>query len=309
MGVIFLKKMTMLALAAVLLIGTTACSKKAEQGQNSIANTSFMHLHGLGYSADGKRLFIPVHNGLQVYADGSWSEGPGEKHDYMGFTAVDDGFYSSGHPAPGSKYKNPLGLVKSTNDGKTVSVLALEGEVDLHGMTAGYRSHTLYVVNPEPNSKMKQAGLFYSKDEGKTWTNSPATGLQGQMTAIAAHPSDASIATVGTTTGVYLSRDYGQTFTPLFPEQPVTALTFTDSGNALVATSGPDASLLEINIESKQPLTIQTPSKDTITYVVQNPANPNELAIATEPKNVYLSTDRGTTWIQIADKGKTINRK
>ncbi|KKC49605.1 glycosyl hydrolase [Paenibacillus sp. D9] len=305
----FLKKMTMLALAAVLLIGTTACSKKAEQGPNSNASTTFMHLHGLGYSADGKRLFIPVHNGLQLYADGLWSEGPGVKHDYMGFTAVDDGFYSSGHPAPGSKFKNPLGLVKSTNDGKTITVLALEGEVDLHGMTAGYRSHVLYVVNPEPNTKMKQAGLFYSKDEGKTWTSSPATGLQGQMMAIAAHPSDAAIAAVGTTTGAFLSKDYGQRFTALVPEQPVSALAFTDSGNVLVATSGPNASLIEINIESKQSLVIQTPSKDTITYVVQNPANPKELAIATEPKDVFLSTDRGATWIQIADKGKTINRK
>ncbi|WP_442951507.1 F510_1955 family glycosylhydrolase [Paenibacillus sp. GYB004] len=294
--------MTMLALATVLLIGITACSKKAEQGPNSNASTTFMHLHGLGYSADGKRLFIPVHNGLQVYADGSWNEG-------MGFTAVDDGFYSSGHPAPGSKYKNPLGLVKSTNDGKTITVLALEGEVDLHGMTAGYRTHTLYLANPELNSKMKQSGLFYSKDEGKTWTNSPATGLKGQMTAIAAHPSDASIAAVGTTTGAYLTRDYGQRFTPLVPEQPVSALTFTDSGNVLAATSGPNAALLEINIESKQSLAIQMPSKDTITYVVQNPANPKELALATEPKDVYLSTNRGATWIQIAEKGKTINLK
>ncbi|WP_231571553.1 F510_1955 family glycosylhydrolase [Gordoniibacillus kamchatkensis] len=301
--------MTMLVLAAVLLIGTTACSKKAEQGPNSNASNTFMHLHGLGYSADGKRLFIPVHNGLQVYADGSWNEGPGEKHDYMGFTAVDDGFYSSGHPAPGSKYKNPLGLVKSTNDGKTVSVISLEGEVDLHGMTAGFRSHTLYVTNPEPNSKMKQAGLFYSKDKGETWTNSPATGLQGQMTAIAAHPYDASIAAVGTTTGTYLSRDYGQRFTSLVPEQPVSALTFTDSGNVLAATSGPNASLLEINIESKESLAIKMPSKDTITYVVQNPTDPKELVLTTEPKDVYLSTDRGATWIKIAEKGKTINRK
>ncbi|WP_373864537.1 F510_1955 family glycosylhydrolase [Paenibacillus humicus] len=301
--------MTMLVLAAVLLIGTTACSKNTEQGPNSNASTTFMHLHGLGYSADGKRLFIPVHNGLQIYTDGSWNEGSGEKHDYMGFTTVDDGFYSSGHPAPGSKFKNPLGLVKSTNDGKTISVLALEGEVDLHGMTAGYRSHSLYVVNPEPNSKMKQSGLFYSKDEGKTWTNSPATGLQGQMTVIAAHPSDASIVAVGTTTGAYLSRDYGQRFTPMVPKKPVSALTFTDSGNVMIATSGPNASLLDINIESKQSLAIQTPSKDAIAYVVQNPANPKELAIATEPKDIYLSTDRGATWIQIADKGKTINRK
>jgi hypothetical protein len=34
-----------------------------------------------------KRLLVPVHNGLKVYAEGTWTDGPGEKHDYMGFSA------------------------------------------------------------------------------------------------------------------------------------------------------------------------------------------------------------------------------
>ncbi|WP_231571354.1 hypothetical protein [Gordoniibacillus kamchatkensis] len=148
-----MKKMAMLSLAVALFIGMTACSNKLAEGPNSNTETTFMHLHGLGYSADGKRLFIPVHNGLKVYADGVWSDAPGEKHDYMGFSAADNGFYSSGHPAPGSKFKNPLGLVKSTDDGKTIAILALEGEVDLHGMAVGYRSYTLYVANPQTTQR------------------------------------------------------------------------------------------------------------------------------------------------------------
>ncbi|WP_134752445.1 F510_1955 family glycosylhydrolase [Paenibacillus athensensis] len=301
--------MTMLSLAVVLFIGMAACSIKTAEGPNSNTNTTFMHLHGLGYSADGKRLMIPVHSGLKVYANGAWSDAPGEKHDYMGFSAVDNGFYSSGHPAPGSKYKNPLGLVKSTDDGKTIAVLTLEGEVDLHGMAAGYRSHILYVVNPQPNSKMNQAGLFYSKDEGKTWTSSPAAGLQGQMTTIAVHPDKESIVAIGTTAGAYLSKDHGQTFTALVSGRPISAITFMNSGDVWVAGTGPDASLVKINTESTVSVTLKLPTKDEITYVAQNPANPNELAIATEQKDVYLSTDSGATWTQIADKGNMINKK
>jgi hypothetical protein len=37
-------------------------------------------------------------------ADGKWKEAPGEMHDYLGFSMADNGFYSSGHPAPGTKY-------------------------------------------------------------------------------------------------------------------------------------------------------------------------------------------------------------
>jgi hypothetical protein len=170
-----LKNIIILTLALVLSIGTAACSKKATEAPKGSPHEdlTFMHIHGLGYSVDGKHLLLPVHNGLSVYTDGKWSDGLGEKHDYMGFAAADNGFYSSGHPAPGSTYKNPLGLIKSTNNGKSITVLALEGEVDFHGMTVGYRTHTLYVLNPQPNSKMKQGGLYYSQDEGQTWTSSP----------------------------------------------------------------------------------------------------------------------------------------
>ncbi|MFC5647958.1 F510_1955 family glycosylhydrolase [Paenibacillus solisilvae] len=304
-GGTFLKKMMMLALALVLSIGIAACSEKVieEQGGLPHVDSAFLHIHGLGYSADGKRLLIPVHNGLSIYTNGMWSEGSGEKHDYMGFAAADNGFYSSGHPAPGSPYKNPLGLIKSTNDGKTITVLALEGEVDLHGMTVGYRTHTLYVLNPQPNSKMKQAGLYVSQDEGQTWTNSTLSGIHGQITSIAAHLTEKSVVIVGTTVGVYFSKDNGQTFTTLDTDHPVSALAFMDSGEALVATSGPDPSLVKVDVETKQTVTIKTPNKDRIAFIAQSPASPKELAIATEQKDVYISTDRGVTWRQIANKG------
>jgi hypothetical protein len=109
----------------------TACSKKTADephGSHDAGGTAFTHIHGLGYSSDGKRLFIPAHNGLKVYADGKWSDAPGEKHDYMGFSLADNGFYSSGHPAVGSTYKNPMGLIKSTDEGKSITVLALEAK-------------------------------------------------------------------------------------------------------------------------------------------------------------------------------------
>ncbi|MDQ8734860.1 F510_1955 family glycosylhydrolase [Paenibacillus sp. LHD-38] len=304
-GYLFLKKIMILTLAIILSIGTAACSKKATEKSNGSEHVdmTFMHIHGLGYSTDGKQLFIPVHNGLNVYADGVWSEGLGEKHDYMGFTAADNGFYSSGHPAAGSTYKNPLGLIKSTNEGKSITVLALEGEVDLHGMTVGYRTHTIYVLNPQPNSKMKQPGLYYSQDEGQTWTSSPMTGIQGEITAINAHPDERSIVVIGTTDGAFISYDYGQSLTALASDHPVTALAFTNSGDVLIASSKPEASLVSVNIETKTTVVMKTPSSDVISYVAQNPTKSDELAIATEQKDIYISTDSGATWKEIAKKG------
>jgi hypothetical protein len=129
------------------------------------------------------------------------------------------------------------------------------------------------------------------------------TGVQGQITAIAAHPTEKSVVTVATTEGAYLSKDYGQTFTVLVPDHLVSALAFMDSGDALVATNSPDASLVKVNIETKQTVAIKTPSKDGIAFIAQNSASTKELAFATEQKDVYISTDNGATWEQIANKG------
>src|SRR5581483_12527598 len=77
------------------------------------------HVHGLSYSADGRRIIIPSHFGLAVYEDGKWSKAPGPEHDYMGFSATASHIYSSGHPAAGSGLVNPFGLLRSKDGGKT----------------------------------------------------------------------------------------------------------------------------------------------------------------------------------------------
>lgn len=306
-----MKKVITLAMAIVIAIAFTACSKKTpddQHGSHNAGDTAFMHIHGLGYSSDGKRLLIPIHNGIKVYGDGKWSDAPGEKHDYMGFSVADNGFYSSGHPAAGSKYKNPLGLIKSTDEGKSITVLALEGEVDLHGMSVGYRTHSLYVLNSEPNSKMKQAGLFYSRDEGKSWVSGQMTGLSGQITALAVHPTQDAIVAIGTESGAYFSKDNGQNFAAVYTEQPVSTLAFTDNGDLMIGTA--KAELVNINLETRRSVTVKTPVKtgDVIAYVSGSPVNPKEMAIATGKKDVYLSTDNGAAWRKIADQGQAINQ-
>ncbi|MBX6396423.1 MAG: hypothetical protein IRY98_12110, partial [Alicyclobacillaceae bacterium] len=112
----------------LLAFGTVACGTTFQQPsatpgseppKKPDSSITFMHIHGLGYSADGSEVYIPAHNGLAIYRQGKWSYASGYAHDYMGFSMVDSGFYSSGHPAPDSGLKNPLGIVKSSDLGKT----------------------------------------------------------------------------------------------------------------------------------------------------------------------------------------------
>lgn len=286
----------------VLTVGINVFSSQHRDGQ-----VSMDHIHGIGYSQDGGHLLFASHDGLKVLSEGTWSAGPGGKHDFMGFTAVDSGFYSSGHPAPGSSLKEPFGLVRSTDEGKTLEPLAYYGKIDFHMMTAGYRSHTLYVYNPQPQPDLKETGLYVSKDEGKTWSKSDAKGVTGEWTVLAAHPDDPSIIAAGTGNGLYLSRDYGKTFEGLLGGKQITSLAFSPKGILYAGTYGPNPGLAEINIAGKETkeLTIPQWTKDAVAYIAVHPQNENELAIATFQRQAYTSSDRGNSWNQIVFSGKS----
>ncbi|SEB05606.1 hypothetical protein SAMN05421743_11475 [Thalassobacillus cyri] len=267
---------------------------------------TFKHIHGLGYTSDGKELFVPAHDGLRVYKDGLWTvPEEGKKHDYMGFSMVKEGFYSSGHPAPNSDLANPLGIVKTKDLGKTLEKLDLYGEVDFHGMTVGYETQEIYVFNPSENSRMDQPGFYYSSDDTKTWNKSLLQGLEGQATSLAAHPTKEGVVAIGTNQGAFLSDDHGNHFEKLPRLVKISAISFDHQNNLLVATQADGVKLFRIELPDREvsELDIPTLDGDSIAYVKQNPENKDELVFATNTKDIYFSHDGGDTWNQSVDKG------
>ena len=194
-------------------------------------------MHGVSYSVDGKRLYIPMHHGLAVYNGSQWTKVPGPEHDYMGFAVTRQFWYSSGHPMPGSPLKNPLGLIKSKDQGQTWELLGLSGEADFHLMATSYQTNTVYVVNPSPNSRMPQPGLYYTTNDGKQWHVAKSTGLVGNLVSLAVHPAQEKVVAAGTRSGVFLSQDAGTNFQPLVDGLPALALCFTFDGQHLWISS------------------------------------------------------------------------
>jgi photosystem II stability/assembly factor-like uncharacterized protein len=277
---------------------------------NTHNQVTLEHIHGLDYKSDGLAIYIPAHDGLRVFKDRKWSIPAGEKHDYMGFSMVEDGFFSSGHPAADSTLADPLGIVKSNDYGKTIKLLDLYKENDFHGMTVGYHTKDIYVFNPNKNSKMNDAGFYYSTDETKTWNKSKLDGLSGQPTALAAHPTEKGVIAIGTDSGVYVSKDYGNTFEMLIANVNVTAVSFSHDNALLVGMMKGRASLLKFDLSTKKQIPFKLPSlgaSDMIAYVKQNPKNKKEYVFATFEKNVFISKDDGTNWIKVVDKGVANN--
>lgn len=287
--------------AAVFLVAAAAFAA---------GSITLKHIHGLSFSADGTQLFIPSHDGLAIHSKDGWSVAPGPRHDYMGFAVTREFFYSSGHPAPGSPLQNPFGLIKSPDGGQTWQSLGLAGEADFHLLATGYQTNAVYVVSAAPNSRMPQPGLYVTTDDGNHWQQASKSGLSaGRLRSLAVHPTQAQVVAVGGDNGLYLSQDSGENFQRLVEGIRVLAIFFAFDGDSLWFSSlaeQPTLTRRHWQTGASVALTLPPLHRDAVSYIAQNPTNQQEWAIATFKRNVYLSSDHGQTWRQIAKQGMTL---
>lgn len=282
-------------------------SAPSEGFYNEAKDVRVDHIHGLGYPGSGDSLMLATHHGPLLFEEGVWKETTSEKHDYMGFQAIDDGFVSSGHPEPGSDYDNPLGLLKSTNYGETFKQYAFAGEIDFHYLAASYNTDRIYVFNEMPNKKLKN-GFFYTDDYGQSWTAMDMDGFKAEMMSnIAAHPTNPEVIAIGTERGLYLSSDAGNTFSLINESLYITSVTLS-STHAYVAELDEDkVQLRQIDLSSKNGKTLSLPKltgENAITFIAQHPTNEKELSILTLQNDLYQTTDGGTTWTQLLSAGE-----
>jgi photosystem II stability/assembly factor-like uncharacterized protein len=168
------------------------------------------HIHNLGY--DGRRLLIGTHEGL-------WAQDPGaapaqvseQDFDVMGFTPAADRWLASGHPGPGMDAPPDLGLLASTDQGRTWSEVSLGGAVDFHRLLSS--GDVVVGLNAHDGR------LLRSEDGGDTWADLGVPGLYD----MAISPADPSLVVGTTENGPVRSTDGGAAFTPL-ADAPLLAL-------------------------------------------------------------------------------------
>lgn len=207
--------------AAALALLVTACTTSGDAALNSTppANPNpFGHVHGIAADIDTGQVLLATHYGVFDV-----TSKPAEKlsltMDFMGFAATADPghFYASGHPGEGSDLPDPVGLIHSTDGGKTWEPLSRQGESDFHALTTtrdgiiGFDGH-----------------LRFSAD-GQKWKT-----LQSslQPVALAGSPEN-EIVLATTEDGVQRSTDGGSTWS-LPDGAPLLLFTaFADAGTAV----------------------------------------------------------------------------
>ncbi|AUD14921.1 MULTISPECIES: F510_1955 family glycosylhydrolase [unclassified Planococcus (in: firmicutes)] len=298
------KRMGIAVLSALLLLA--GCSNDTTDSFEVPFEGELNHVHGMGYAGEENGLYFASHTGPKIYRDGEWFETADNFYDYMGFNAVDEGFYSSGHPSADSDLPNPLGIQRSIDGGETLEEIAFQGETDFHAMAVGYNSHDIFLLNPAKNSLL-EAGFYKSNDKGESWEPVKAEGLNGEVTALALHPTDSNFVAAATAAGVYFSQDGGEVFEAITAgNETGTAVHFTED-QLYFGSYGTAAALVKYTMENEELEPVDTPdlSQDAIAFIAQNPMDGMELAIYTFEGNAYLSEDGLQTWKTLLEEGKT----
>lgn len=265
------------------------------------ASRDIAQLQGIGYPGNDNALYVATDAGLLMYKEGTWYETTSKKHDYYGFSAVADGFISSGQQGDAK-----MGIVKSTDKGATVESIAFKEKGQFPFLSAGYETEMIYGINGDEQTEM-DPGLFRSAGEANSFEPVPLNGFEADtLGMVAAHPTDPNLMAMATRSGIYFSEDKGDHMKLITGEIMVTALAFSKTHLYYSSVENEHILFHSIDLETMESAKIEIPflSYDNpITYITVNQNSEETLAFSTYMRDLYETANAGLNWKHILDKG------
>lgn len=307
--------MLSLALTPLLLSACGAEEAPSDTNQSESATTATQdawqrvgadeivsHIHGAGFWQDDERPVIATHAGLMEYREDGWYTLPTNRHDYMGFEVIEDGFYASGHPDRRTDFKNPLGVLHGKDHGTMLEARSLEGEADFHYMSAGYETGTLYVYLEEATSQL-ETGFHRSTDGGRTFEPMQVQGIEeAQVAGIVADATDAERVFLYGPSGILVSNDSGDSFEPLIESEQVVTVGADDGQLAYIRQTDGSFEGVRFNLDDESTETFNLPELQADAVPIELAIKEERMLLVTSDNSVYEFTDG--EWEMRLDKGE-----
>ena len=256
----------------------------------------FGHVHGVGFDATSDAVYIATHTGLYTVS-GSLSSpkesaslgGPiaGLRQDNMGFAIDGERMYASGHPDPTVSSDANLGLVSSTDQGKSWSAVSLKGTTDFHDLEishSGQGPTTIYGFDSA------DAVIRVSRDGGSTWTSGAALAMRD----MAADPALPGTIYATTSDGLKVSHDYAASF-ELSPGAPALYLIAAAGSAAQPQLVGIDAAGVVWKKSADTPWRATGAVTGTADALALSVGTTSTLVVA-DQRGIVASSDFGATW-------------
>lgn len=202
----FLSNARPTVIVATLTLPLVLAGCSTTPGQQPATAVGGDHVHGIYVNPSSSKVLLATHEGLFDATGTSQKKISENTLDLMGFSASTDPgtYYASGHPGHDSSLPNPLGLVKSTDGGKTWQQVSRGGLSDFHALTVSGGSLVAF------------DGQLRTSTDGITWATSPATFSPA---GLAGNPAS-TVVLATTEAGVQRSTDAGKTWQPV-PKGPI----------------------------------------------------------------------------------------
>ncbi|WP_026694322.1 WD40/YVTN/BNR-like repeat-containing protein [Peribacillus kribbensis] len=295
------KTAAFLLITLCLAVIMTGCDNKEKSYYKKQKKNTIFNVRGIGFDSDSNFLYAASGDGIHKYKNSSWYSPSKNAYNLTFLQTADKYLYTSGYTD--RKNKTALGLVRTVNEGKKFERIKSLDREGFQEFAVGAKTHTLYILSP------KKGGIFYSKDEGETWTKSHLKGLPtAELGGMAAHPTEAGSLAIYAKNGIYLSNDNGNSF-HLFPtDGAVTSMAFGSDSMVYSLQKESEIHMYVLDLKTKRTTELagipSVFSENPILYMAVDPDDGSRMAAASYNNEIFLSKDRGMTWEKIADKEK-----
>jgi photosystem II stability/assembly factor-like uncharacterized protein len=164
---------------------------------------------------------------------------------------------------------------------------------------------------PLEQQRFPGGGIYRSMNEGAQWSQTPTATTDPNVEAVAVHPVNSWVFVGTTGSGVFVSKNQGESWEPLGPEAVRVLSIGLDPKDPQVVFAGGDTALWRTLDGGGSWQRLGQPQEEGeepvlpavgYTAVAIDPENPSTVYVGTQGQGIFKSTDKGDTW-NAASKG------